>query len=121
MSLAKRLWSGGNMRPRKLAFGIILALLVTVMGCTHRVVANPGEHTVKLYPDEATYQKVANLKSQGGPMGMIGGLGEGMVAKTIDNNTPVRIISQDSLGAEIEVTDGPHKGMTGFVAKENVS
>ena len=54
-------------------------------------------------------------------MAMLGGLGEGFVTRELDNNTPVRIISQDSEGAQVEVTDGPDKGATGFVAKDNVS
>jgi len=33
----------------------------------------------------------------------------------------VRIISSDSEGAQIEVTDGPNKGVQGFVAKDNFS
>ena len=97
----------------------ILALVAS--GCQHKVVATGDEHTVKLYPDEATYEKVKGMKKEGGAMGMLGGLGEGFMAKQLDNNTPVRIISSDSEGAQIEVTDGPNKGMQGFIAKENVN
>jgi hypothetical protein len=52
---------------------------------------------------------------------MLGQMGEGFVTKELDNHTPVRIISQDSEGAQIEVTDGPDKGAQGFVAKDNVN
>jgi hypothetical protein len=84
------------------------------------VVAGSGEHTVKLYRDEATFEKIKELKKQGGPMAMLGGLGEGLVTRELDNHTPGRIISQDSEGAHIEVTDGPDKGAQGFVAMENL-
>ena len=43
-------------------------------------------------------------------MAMLGSLGEGFVTKELDNNTPIRIISQDCEGAQVEVTDGPDKG-----------
>jgi hypothetical protein len=39
----------------------------------------------------------------------------------LDNDTPIRIVSQDSDGAQVEVTDGPEKGATGFVARDNIS
>jgi hypothetical protein len=109
------------MNPRRLVIGAALSAALLAMGCGHRVVATGGEHTVKLFRDEATYEKIKELKKQGGPIGMIGGLGEGLVSKELNNNTPVRIISQDSEGAQVEVTDGPDKGAQGFVAKSNVS
>lgn len=109
------------MNPRHLMIGAALATAMLAFGCSHRVVAGPGEHTVKLYRDEATFEKIKDLKKQGGPMAMLGGLGEGLVTRELDNHTPVRIISQDSEGAQVEVTDGPDKGAQGFVAKENVS
>ena len=100
---------------------IIGLIALVVGGCQHRLVASGNEHTVKVYPDEATYQKVKSLKKEGGALGMLGGLGETFMAKEVDNNTPVRIISSDSEGTQIEVTDGPNKGAQGFVPKENVN
>src|SRR5579864_2660713 len=109
------------MKPRHLLIGAALAAAMLALGCGHRVVASPGEHTVKLYRDEATFEKIKELKKQGGPIAMLGQMGEGFVTRELDNHTPVRIISQDSEGAQIEVTDGPDKGAQGFVAKDNVS
>ena len=106
-------------RRSLLAIAALAALIAS--GCQHRLVATGDEHTVKLYPDEATYEKVKGMKKEGGALGMLGGMGENFIARQLDNNTPVRIISSDSEGAQIEVTDGPNKGMQGFVAKENVS
>jgi len=106
---------------RRSLFAIVGLIALVASGCQHRVVAIGDEHTVKLYPDEATYEKVKGMKKEGGAMGMLGGMGESFVAKELDNHTPVRIISSDSEGAQIEVIDGPNKGMQGFVAKENVS
>jgi hypothetical protein len=109
------------MRSRLFSTILLAALAVYAVSCGHYVQATPGTHTVRLYPDEATFEKVNSLKHEGGPMGMIGGLGENFLAKELDDHTPVRIISQDSQGAQIEVLDGPHKGEQGFVAKENLS
>jgi transcription antitermination factor NusG len=75
---------------------------------------------VKVYPDQATYDKLAKLKSEGGPMGMLGGLGANLAAKQVDDRTPVRIVSSNDEGSEIEVTDGPFKGLKGFVPRQNV-
>ena len=80
----------------------------------------PGEHTVKVFPDQATYDKVAKMKSQGGAMGMLGGIGANLAAKEVDDRTPVRIVTSNDEGSVVEVTDGPFKGVKGFVPKQNV-
>ena len=89
-------------------------------GCGHKLVAHNGESTVAVYPDEDTFTKLIDLKKQGGVGGMIGGLGEGLAAKQVDNNTPVRVIRSDDRGSQIEVMDGAFKGMQGFVPKDSV-
>ena len=66
-----------------------IAIAIVAAGCSHRVVASPGEHTVKVYPDQATYDKVVKMKSQGGAMGMLGGIGANLAAKEVDEQTPV--------------------------------
>ena len=109
------------MKPRRLLIGAAFAAAMLAMGCSHRVVASLGEHTVKLYRDEATYEKIKDLNKQGGPMAMLGQMGAAFVTKELDNHTPIRIISQDSEGAQVEVTDGPDKGTQGFIARDNVS
>lgn len=95
--------------------------MLMVAGCAHRLVASPGQHTVKIYPDQATYDRLAKMKSEGGPMGMLGGIGANFATKEVDNQTPVRIVSSNDQGSEIEVTDGPFKGVQGFVPKQNVN
>jgi transcription antitermination factor NusG len=99
-----------------LAIGAALA----AAGCGHKVVARNGEGTIAMYPDEETYSKLADLKRQGGLGGMIGGLGQGLAAKQVDNNTPVKILSSDDKGSQVEILDGAFKGEKGFVAKDNV-
>jgi transcription antitermination factor NusG len=94
---------------------------IVAAGCSHRVVASGGEHTVKVFPDQATYDKVATMKSQGGAMGMLGGIGANLASKEVDDQTPVRIVTTNDEGSVIEVTDGPFKGVTGFVPKQNVN
>jgi hypothetical protein len=99
---------------------IAIAAAILLAGCGHKVRATGNDHTVAVYPDEDTYKKIAQMKSQGGVAGMFGGLGQSLATKQLDNNTPIRVISSDDLGAQIEVTDGVNKGMQGFVAKANV-
>ncbi len=99
------------------AIGASLAML----GCGHKLVAAKGERSVAVYPDEQTWTKLAQLKQQGGVPGMLGGLGENFAAKKVDDSTPVRIISSDTQGSQIEVTDGPFRGFKGFVPRENVN
>jgi len=52
---------------------------------------------------------------------MVGSVQKGMSAKQIDDQTPVRVISTDDNAAQVEIIDGPMKGQTGFVAKQNVN
>jgi len=98
-----------------------IAIAIVAAGCSHRVVASAGEHTVKVFPDQATYDKVAKMKSQGGAMGMLGGIGANLAAKEVDDQTPVRIVTSNDEGSVVEVTDGPFKGVTGFVPRQNVN
>lgn len=98
----------------------IIGLSLLLAGCQHRLVAAAGETAVAVYPDEQTYQKIADLKKQGGMAGMIGGLGQSFATKQVDDKTPIRIVSSDDKGSVIEVTDGPNKGLTGFVPKSSV-
>ena len=98
-----------------------IAIAIVAAGCGHRVVASAGEHTVKVFPDQATYDKVAKMKSQGGAMGMLGGIGANLAAKEVDDQTPVRIVTTNDEGSVIEVTDGPFKGVKGFVPRQNVN
>jgi hypothetical protein len=98
----------------------VLAIALAATGCGHRLVAAAGEHTVKIFPDQATYDKVEKMKSQGGPMGMLGGIGANLAARDVDDRTPVRIVNSNEEGSVVEVTDGPSKGVIGFVPKQNV-
>src|ERR1700684_4218079 len=93
---------------------------LALAGCGHRLVARNGESTVTVFPDENTFLKLTNLKNQGGAIGgMVGGLIEGGTTKQVDNNTPVRVVSSDDRGAQIEVTDGEFKGVYGLAPKHN--
>jgi hypothetical protein len=54
-----------------------------------------------------------------------GGLGNGrrcrkFSAREIDDQTPVKVVSSDDNGAIIEIIEGPMKGQSGFVAKQNL-
>jgi hypothetical protein len=51
---------------------------------------------------------------------MIGGLGASLVAKKVDNGTPVKVVTSDEDGCQIEVLDGASKGLEGYVSKDSV-
>jgi hypothetical protein len=113
--------TGGKMQNRRLLSATIAAAALLVLaGCSHKLVATEGQTQVAIYPDEDTYKKLAQMKAQGGVAGMLGGVGENLAAGKLDNETPVKILSSDALGSQIEVTEGPSKGMKGFVPKANV-
>ncbi len=99
---------------------VILVALLALAGCGHKLVSHSGETTVAVYPDKDSFEKLRNLQSQGGPAGMIGGLGANFVAKKVDDGTPIKVLSTDDDGYQIEVLDGASKGMTGYVAKDSV-
>ena len=107
--------------PTLVICSFVIGGALALGGCGHKLVAHNGESTVAVYPDEDTFTKLVDLKKQGGVGGMIGGLGEGLAAKQVDNNTPVRLIRSDDKGSQIEVMDGAFKGLQGFVPKDNVN
>ena len=98
-----------------------IVLVIGLAGCGHNLVAHNGETTVNVYPSKEQFDKVESMKSQGGPVAMLGGLGEGLLAKKIDNDTAVQILSSDNNGAMVEVLDGRDKGFKGYVAKDNLN
>jgi len=109
------------MRPLTIIItGIAVGAALALAGCGHKLVATSGEKTVSVYPDEDTYKKLAQMKGQGGVAGMLGGLGENLATKKVAADTPVKILSSDDMGAQVEILDGSEKGQKGFVPKENV-
>ncbi|HEY6421301.1 MAG TPA: hypothetical protein VIX59_20065 [Candidatus Binataceae bacterium] len=99
----------------------VIGAALALSGCGHKLVAAPGERTVAVYPDEQTWRKVAQMKQQGGVAGMFGGLGQNLIAKQLDDQTQVKILSSDTDGATIVVIQGPFNGTSGFVPKENLN
>ncbi len=109
------------MKPWKLlAAAAAVAISLALSGCGHKLVALQGEKSVPLYTDEQTYMNLSKLKQQGGVQGMLGAVGQSFTARQIDDQTPVKVISSDNNGSEVEIIDGPMKGQTGFVAKQNL-
>ena len=102
-----------------LGAALILALLA-LAGCGHKLVAHGGDTAVAVYPDKNSFDKVKGLEQQGGPAGLIGGLGESMMTKKVDAGTPVKILSSDEAGSQIEILDGPNKGLQGYVSRDSV-
>ncbi len=87
----------------------------------HKVVATGNQHSVPVYPDEEAYLHTARMKGEGGVEGIVGDVKQKFQAKEIEDQTPVQIVSADDNGAVIAVTDGPMKGLTGFVPKQNIN
>src|SRR5260370_17170996 len=108
-----------HVKTANIALGAALmtvALLLT--GCGHKLVATGGDSTVSVYPDKNTFDKLQSVKQQGGAIGgMIGGMGESLVSKKVDDKTPVKILSSDEKGPEVEILDGPNKVMQGYLGK----
>lgn len=111
-----------HVRTANIALGAALITAALLLaGCGHKLIATGGEGTVSVYPDKNTFDKLQSVKQQGGAIGgMIGGMGENLVSKKVDDKTPVKILSSDDKGAEVEVLDGPNKGIQGYVGKGNV-
>ncbi|MHB8329327.1 MAG: KOW domain-containing RNA-binding protein [Acidimicrobiales bacterium] len=109
------------MKPWKIiAAAAALGMTIALVGCGHKLVAAQGEKSIPMYPDEQTFTKISQLKQQGGVQGMLGSVGQGLATKQIDDLTPVTVLSSDNNGAQVEITDGPMKGQTGFVSKQNL-
>jgi hypothetical protein len=113
-------------KPRHLV-AMALAVGLMLAGCQgekslvpHRLVATPNEHSVPMYPDEESYLKVSRMRQEGGVEGMAGEVRKNFSAKDLDDQTPVRIVSSDENGSVVEIAQGPMKGQTGFVARQNI-
>jgi hypothetical protein len=98
----------------------LIASLIGIAGCTHKLVARGGETTVNVFSSKKDFENVMSMKSRGGAEGIVGGLGETFMTKQVAENTAVKILSSDSEGADIQVLEGPNAGLRGYVAKDNV-
>lgn len=110
-----------TVKNRSLILKAAIALVALALaGCGHKLVSHGGDTTVPVFPDKASFERLKNLQSQGGPAGMIGGLGASLVAKKVDNGTPVKVVTSDEDGYQVEVLDGASKGLQGYVSKDSV-
>jgi hypothetical protein len=98
----------------------LIGALSILAGCAHKLVGHNGETTVSVFRDKKDFDDVMSMKSRGGAEGMVGGLGESFMARKVAGNTPIKILSSDSEGADIQVLEGPDAGLRGYVAKDNV-
>lgn len=101
---------------------------MAIIGCqqpigpviNHKLVVTGNQRAVPMFPDEQTYLHTSREKQEGGVVGVVGDVKQNLTAKQLDDQTPVQIVTADDYGAVITVIDGPMKGATGFVAKQNV-
>ncbi|MBF6559843.1 MAG: hypothetical protein IVW56_06095 [Candidatus Binataceae bacterium] len=109
------------MKITKLSFRAgIIVIALALAGCGHKLVAHNGDTTVAVYPDRASFEHLKSMQSQGGPSGLLGGVGASMVTRKVDDGAPIKILSSDDEGCEIEVLDGASKGLRGYVSKDSV-
>jgi len=114
---------GSEVQLRIVRIATVFALIATLsslVGCAHKLVGRGGETTVSVFPSKKDFDNVMSMKSRGGAEGMVGGLGETFMARKVGENTPVKVLSSDSEGDEIQVLEGPSAGLRGYVAKDNV-
>jgi hypothetical protein len=112
--------SGSEAHGRIAVAAMLIAALFVMAGCNHKLVARSGETTVNVYPSKKDFDNLMSMKSRGGPEGLVGGLGETFMAKKVPENTPIKVLSSDSEGADVQVLEGPNAGLRGYVAKDNV-
>ena len=110
---------------RTFAISVLSMTLGLLAGCeksilTHKLVVTGNEHSVPLYSDERSYLDVSHQKQQGGLEGMAGDVRSKFSTRQIDDQTPVKVVSTDDNGAVVGIIEGPMKGQTGFVAKQNL-
>jgi hypothetical protein len=113
-----------------LLLALIASSALALIGCRqlndsslvpHKLVVTGNQHSVPLYPDEQTFLQVSRQKQEGGIEGMVGKVNKTFNAKEIDDQTPVNVLTSDDNGALVKISDGPMKGQTGFVAKQNLN
>ena len=118
------------MSIRRFNTAIVISVIVLgVSGCSHRLVADPGQHSVRVYQDEEVYNTTLHIQralkeesmtqAQRGFIGMVAGVAR-TEARDADDGTRVAVISQDSAGSQVELLEGPNKGYKGFVPRENL-
>jgi len=126
ITLSRRLESEMKYLPMIFVIGTLFSM--AIIACqqpvgpvlSHKVVATGNQPAVPMYPDEQTYLHTSHEKQEGGLVGVVGDVKEQLRAKQIDDQTPVQIVSADDNGAVVTVTEGPMKGATGFVPKQNI-
>ncbi len=106
-----------------------LMIAFAVSGCTHRLVPDQGDRTVRVYQDEDVYKGVQeDLERLRDPkldpnvrtdLSIIVNLA-GTESREIEGGTPVKITSSDANGYSIEVEEGQYLGYKGFVPKANL-
>jgi hypothetical protein len=110
-----------------------IAIAISVMafatsGCSHRLSADPGRSSVRVYQDEEIYNATLDIRramkgqmtqEQRGFVGLVARVAQ-TEGKDADDGTRVVVVSQDIAGAEVELLEGPDKGYKGFVPRENL-
>lgn len=98
-----------------------LLMLAMATGCTHPLVAPPGETAVLIFPDRQSVIKVEQKIKQEGMLGAFAAAGETLKAKPLVQGTRVKVLSRDEDSVEVVVARGPYKGLHGFVMKNAVN
>jgi len=99
------------MNMRNLLVGaILLAGAFALPGCSHRLVAHNGETSVAVYANKEDFDKVSSMKSQGGPTGLIGGMGQTLMSKKFPVTPKSRFWPVTTRVLILRSSKGPTKG-----------
>jgi hypothetical protein len=107
---------------------VISVIMLGVSGCSHRLIADRGQRSVRVYQDEEVYNSTLEIQramkgemtqAQRGFIGMVAGVAQ-TESREADDGTRVAVISQDSAGSQVELLEGSDKGYKGFVPQGNL-
>jgi hypothetical protein len=117
------------MSIRRFNAAIVISVTVFgVSGCSHRLIADNGQRSVRVYQDEEVYNSTLEIQramkgemtqAQRGFIGMVAGVAR-TESREADDGTSVAVISQDSAGWQVELLEGPDRGYKGFVPRGNL-
>src|SRR5277367_2420821 len=100
IALSRRLESEMKYLPMILVLGTLFSM--AIIACQQpsgpvltKVVATGNQHAVPMYPDEQTYLHTSHEKQEGGLVGVVGDVKQNLVAKELDDQTPVQVVSAD--------------------------
>ena len=100
-----------RLRTNFFAAGLIM-FAMAIAGCTHPLIAPPGETAVLIFPDRQSVTKVEQMIKEDGMLGAFAAAGETDKARPIVAGTRVKVLSRDEYSVEVVVARGRTRGCT---------